>query len=349
MALKTFGVTLHFFSPTGARLGVLERDQVSTLARQMPFNGGQTMTVQIPRPLAQEALCRHGNLLVIEADSGVELWGGVIRGPRRWSLEGPSVTIQTWETFLADLYTPQELTLQGLSAGGMVKRLLSDALAKANVPLVMGQVSDAGLVQTREFRQESILSVVQSLSENGGAFDWWCECVWSDRQDKPHGVFHLLPRAGRKTSILLAEGYNVTDVQKSDDDSAAVTQATVIANANSEWGERPVVTVTDAALAQALGWQRAQTAIRTDIAGGDAARVAAKAMLGGVEESLVLGISNQNGEWGSIRSGDSLLVDLPSFDFQDMATGYREPVRRRVVGRQPDEASGVMSVQLARP
>ena len=123
MALKTFAATVHFFDSRGVRIGLLERDQVSTLARQMPFNGGQTMSLSIPRPLASEAICRHGNLVVIESSAGPELWGGVVRGRRTWELSGPSLTVQTWETFLNDLYTPMELTLQGMTGGGMIRRL----------------------------------------------------------------------------------------------------------------------------------------------------------------------------------------------------------------------------------
>ena len=342
-------VIIHIFDSRGRRLGIWETGKTDTAARPMPFNGPQSISISIPRLYANAEMCRHGNLVVIESGSGVELWGGIVRGRRTWELSGPSITIQSWETFLNDLYTPQLVSLQGMTGGGMIRRLLQDALAKTNVPLVMGQVSDAGPVQTREFRQESILSAVQSLGENGGAFDWWCETVWSNNQDKPQGMFMLTPRAGRRTSVLLAEGMNVVDVQKSDDDSTAVTSATVIANSNSDWGERPVATVTDSALTNALGWPRAVTVVRSDITTGDGARAAAKALLGGVEESLVVSVTNERGEWASIRNGDTLLVDLPSFDFAQMDTGYREPALRRVVGRTIDEARGVMSLQLVRP
>ena len=361
-------------------MGILESDKVGSLARQMPFNGGQSISISIPRPYATEEICRFGNLIVIESGVGPELWGGVIRGPRRWTLQGPSITIMSWEAFLGDLYTPQLVSLRGLTTGAVIEKVLSDALAKQPSPLSIGQIADIGGIQTHQFRSESVLGIIQSLRTTGGRFDvktgrfrsatgafvagpsledtagevsfaagsydWWCMVTWNDNQAHPHGVFHLQPRAGRDSGVVLSEGVNVASVDFTEDDAAAVTRATVIGNSPDNWGERPSHTVADPALAAQLGWPRVAVAVRTDLRDFEAVRAAAAGMVAGVQENMVIGILNTNGEWSAVRSGDTIYVDMPSFGFQTRDTAELLP--RRVVGREVSESEGVQRLQLVK-
>ena len=369
-------VTVHIFDSMGRRLGMWEAGKTGGAARQMPFNGPQSLSINVPRPYASAEMCAFGNLCVIESSSGVELWGGVVRGPRRWTLAGPSVTIQSWETFLQDLFTPRLVSLRGLTVGAVIEKVLSDALAAQPSPLAIGNVADIGGITTHQFRSESVLGIIQSLRTSGGrfdvktgrfrsatgqfvagpsledtagevsfaagGFDWWCETVWDDNESHPHGVFHLQPRAGRDSGVVLSEGVNVASVDFTEDDAAAVTRATVIGNSPDNWGERPSHTVADPALSAQLGWPRVAVAVRTDLRDYEAVRAAAAGMVAGVQSSLVVGVTNKRGEWASIRNGDTVWVDLPSFTFAQ----NEGPLPRRVIGRTVDEVAGVQTLQL---
>lgn len=359
-----YAVTVHVFDAQGRRLGAWEADKHGGAPRMMPFNGPQTVSISIPRPYATAEMCRFGNLVVIESTSGVELWGGVIRGPRRWSLEGPTITIASWETFLHDLYTPTTITLRGLTVGQVAERLLTDALYRQRAPIAIGYIADVGPVLPWTFRAETLLSVLQSLRSLGHSegqetstqepilpgmaeepFDWYIETHWSDYEDRPHGLFFLTPRAGRDSGVLLSEGVNVVSVDKIEDDTEAVNTATVIGNSDNAWGERPTATAHDATLLAELLWPRTTIAVRSDLRDYSAVRQAAQRALKGVQERLVVNVTNGQGEWAIIRNGDMVWCDLPSFDFIRATSG---PYPRRVVGREVSEADGIQRLQLVR-
>jgi len=367
--------TVHVFSAVGDRIGIWESDQVGSVKRQMPFNGRQSIRFSVPRSLATAAMCQFGNLVVIESDTGVELWGGVIRGQRSWRLEGPTVSVQSWEAFLQAAITPTSVAYRGLNAGQIASRLLTDMQERYAFPIVIGNVSDAGEAVDKEYRLESIYTAITRLQADaarslrlsrsrtiastlaanyrqgdstipsaaqGEGFDWWIETAWDTWQSHPVGVFHLEPRAGRDTGLLLSEDMNVVEVNAVEDDERAVTSVTILGTGGESWNERPIVTENDPDLLDELQWSREVTEIRNDIRDTEALRAAAQGILSPSKRNLTVGITNDGGEWAAIRNGDTVLTNLPSFEF----AGAEMTRRHRVVGRTVDEHKGIQTLQL---
>ena len=365
--------TIHVFNASGNRLGIWESDQVGSVKRQMPFNGRQSIQFSVARPLATAAMCAFGNLVVIESDTGAELWGGVIRGRRSWKLEGPTIPVQSWEAFLQAANTPTSAVYRGLNAGQIASRLLVDMQERYKFPIVVGDITNAGRTVDKEYRLESIYSAITRLQADatsslrlsrsrtiastlaanykqgdstlpstaqGEGFDWWIETTWDTWQSHPVGVFHLEPRAGRDTGILLTEGGNVADVNSVEDDERAVTSVTMLGSGGENYNERPIITENDPDLLDELQWSRETTEIRNDIRDTEALRAAARGILSAPKRNLTVGITNDGGEWAAIRNGDTVTTNLPSFEF-----GAAER-KQRVVGRSIDEHKGIQTLQL---
>jgi len=354
-------VIFHVFTPRGDRVGELTKAHLTdNVARTFAFNGeAPVLVLNIPRPLAREEMGQFGNLVVAESDTGVELWGGVMRGPRQWTNTGVSIQVRSWEAFLRQQQTPWYVAYNGIAAGGIVRLLLADLLSRVQLPLELGEMAEAGEPQAKDFRLEEILTTIEGLaggSEGLGsttgygtrAFDWWIETAWDDNHAHPKGIVYLSPYAGRDSAITLAEGVNVESFGYAEDDDATATDSLAVGGGGI-WGERAQASAVDHEMARQLVWQRTVAVIREDIASGPALQDAAKTLLTGISRHLVLGVNNNGGAWASVRSGDRVGIFLPSADYGGLARRDADglsPARARVVGREANEATGIQTMQL---
>jgi hypothetical protein len=334
---------VHVHNGLGARLATLQNATV--LERSYVRNDAGAARFSLPQDdlQATASLIGADYVYVLESDAGLPPWIGFL--PGRWTENGQTVTLVLREltAVLSNRFTGSN-DIYTAGAGQVLRGVLQRANVVLPHPFEVGSFSDAGPYQAKTYRHASVLDGVAKPLANETGYEFWADydvtssgitavLNWSSRRDHD-----------RSSRVLLEEGRNLADSPIFEDRTGQpVLLSTAVGSTSSgtSYAQRPIQTVAAATTVRAtvLGTQTiGHDEFATDARSATASAAAALSRSDG--RTLKLAVTDP-ALWPELVLGADVRVRLPRYNL-----GRGLDTRVRIVGVQPDEDAGVLTLSV---
>jgi hypothetical protein len=325
---------VHVHSGMGARLATLRNATV--LERSWVRNDAGSARFTLPQSddQANDGLIGPGYIYVLESDVGLPAWVGYLAG--RWSENGQMLTVQLRELtyVLASRFTGANDNYTA-GAGAILRAVLAKAQTALSHPFDLGDFTDAGPYQAKNFRHSSVLDgVAKPLATDTG---YW---FWADYRVSPGGISGAISWASRRdvdrsARVLLEEGRNLADEPApvlEDHSGQPLERVTVVGSTSggTAYAARPMSTVSAGIRASLLASEGVSIDEQAtdDRSTLEAAQAAVAKTLGRTLRLVVV----DTALWSECALGADVRVRLPRYNL-----GRGLDITARIVGVQPDE------------
>ena len=200
--------------------------------------GRARLSIAVTSPKAIPENLAPSNRIWIEFENGLPPWGGVIDLPRRWSEGVIEINAYTIEHILQYRITDRSTYFSNAPVGAILARVLREVQAVQHEGIELGQIWLGGQGHYPAYHFKSVWAIIQSIRRMEQ-----CDVVFEPQLTVGRIWFraNLLERWGQDKSskVLLAEGYNVSDVVF--EEQGPLVNYVVAAGAGTTWTERPIV------------------------------------------------------------------------------------------------------------
>lgn len=203
-----------------------------------------------------------GNRILIQFESGLPDFGGVIDFPRKRTIDGVAFTAYSGERLLDWRVTEKHRYFDSQTAGLIFEGLVTAANAIRPTGITIGDVDKTGTVRTMEYHFHDLLKRVQDLAKMAGQ-DFYISSTYTAGKIQFYANWYERRGLDRRGLVWLIEDVNVASVVL--DEQGPLATTVILIGAGQTWGSERMDSIsTDADAEAAYGyreWSRVHSGV----------------------------------------------------------------------------------------